>query len=392
MDGVGAPGTGPGVGPTAGAASSAFFLSQRRGRWRWPWLILSLVSALVVGMVALVAVAIGLLVAGEAGSAWAADAFETLDDGDVTATAPSQVALLFFMVAAGFWPAALVATLVHGRSPLSLVAPARAFRWSIVGKVLAFGVPSLLLVLLLPGLLDGSLTFTGFDVEHLVWTLPLLVIVLLQTSAEDVFFKGYLLRQLGAVTRVVWLAPPIVISVFVLLHVTNPDVQTNRELALTYFVASEALIIFLLLRTGGMEVPLTAHWVNNTMILLLVGERTTQANDLTLFVYDEQPLGLVGTLVAGAVLAAYLGAQLLAYTWPRSPFHLPHYEPPLPPRPGPASSPPPAPGAGAGLVYTPPRLDILPPPASAPVAGLSPPVVTHPTDETTHPHDEVEGR
>jgi len=45
-------------------------------------------------------------------------------------------------------------------------------------------------------------TLVDVGPSHLIWLLPLALVILVQTSGEDVFFKGYLLRQLGAATRV----------------------------------------------------------------------------------------------------------------------------------------------------------------------------------------------
>ncbi len=305
-------------------ATSPYFLSQRIGRWRWPWLLASVPVAIIVTVVGLAGVYLAVEVVAATGSQWAADASVHLDS-DRIATTPSLLSLELLFIGVPLWLAAAAGSIVHGRSIRSLVAPLHDFRWSIVGKILTFEVSMLALLVVVPtalGIVDGA-EFTGFEAAHLVWAVPLMLFILIQTSGEDVFVKGYLLRQLGAATAVFWLAPVVVVAAFVALHLGNPDFSETLWLLLPLFVASELVIVYLMLRTGGMEAPLTLHWTNNTLIFLLFAERASQANDLTLFVWDNDPATITDDVIRVGVLGVlYLGAQLAAFTWPRSPLFL----------------------------------------------------------------------
>ncbi len=168
-------------------------------------------------------------------------------------------------------------------------------------------------------------TFASLSWSDVAWFLPLALLTVLQTSGEDVFFKGYLLRQFGAATRVFWFAPTIVIIFFVSLHIGNADLQDHLWMLVPLFVLSEAMIVYLIMRTGGMEVALTWHWLNNTWIILFIAERATQANDATLFVFDEDQNTIVDDVVGNGLYVVFLAVQFLAFIWRRSPFYLaPH--------------------------------------------------------------------
>lgn len=255
-------------------------------------------------------------------------------EGSDPASEPFVVAGEFLVVGFIFWSGAIVGNLVQGRPVRALVVPARPFRWVIVGKVLAASVLlavvlTSLQLLVVPG--DTEVDFTGLGVEQLAWLIPMSLIVLIQTSGEDVFFKGWLLHRLGAVTRVVWLAPLTVTVIFVALHLGNADFDSDLVVLLPLFLLSEFMIMYLIIRTGGMEAALVLHWVNNIAIVFFLAERTTQANDLTLLV-SETP-GAQNALVdeeivgAASIAISYL-LMLVAFVWKRSPFHLEQYHPP----------------------------------------------------------------
>ncbi len=312
------------------AKPSPFFLSQRIGRWRWPWLLLGLVviSATLVTTYGLIFAAIELLQL--TSWEWAlnvSSALEISSESDSTATSPGRLAAeLVVIIGVPFWFAAIAGTLVQGRSVRSLIAPIEKLRWPIVGTVLIVEVVVFVATTLIDVVaLGGVYEFAGFDRSDALWLGPILLAVLVQTSGEDVLFKGYLFRQLGAVTKIFWLAPTIIVAFFVSLHLGNDDTQSAPLLIFAAFVLSDIAIIYLLMRTGGMEVPLVMHWTNNAFIFLVIAERETQSNDLTLFVFDEDPTTISDDAVAVGAFLVGVAVKVIAFTWRRSPFYLqPH--------------------------------------------------------------------
>jgi membrane protease YdiL (CAAX protease family) len=306
--------------------TSLFFESQRRNRWRWPWLLWGILLGSIGCLIACVGFCFALMILEKSMDlTWAGDLLKT-----ESPTTPPQLALALLGVGIPFWIAAIVGTLIQGRSIRSLVSPLRPFRWGLAGKSV-FLVSSLTIIIgaiPIPGIthLIPSLEFTGLTLDHAFWLVPLLLFTLVQTSGEDAFFKGYLLRQLGAVTRVSFIAPMVVAAVFFCLHVGNPDMTNNLWIHMPMFVVTELLAIYLLMRSGGMEIPLVLHWFNNVYICLFVAERGTQSNDLTLWVFERfedeainrsfDILSLVYSLIS-------VGLLLLAFCWRRSPFYVP---------------------------------------------------------------------
>ena len=314
--------------------ASPYFMSQRLGRWRWPWLLVGFAASalgLALGFGATVG-GIELLQLTEA--PWAEN-LEVLLSGDDEAliVEPFGVAGMLLFIGVAMWCAAIAGTLAHGRPIRTLLVPTRSFRWADVRKVLTLVLllwlaVTLVEVVILP--MDTTVEFSGLRTEHAWWLIPMMVLVLIQTSGEDAFFKGLLLHRIGAATKVTWLSPLLVTGVFVALHIGNTDLESELWLLLPLFVVSELAIVTLIIRTGGMEAALVLHWINNLTIFILLAERGTQANELTLLVWETpgSEAGLVIEEVRSAVLySLFLIALFGGLMWPRSPFYLERYRP-----------------------------------------------------------------
>jgi membrane protease YdiL (CAAX protease family) len=102
--------------------------------------------------------------------------------------------------------------------------------------------------------------------------LPLgLLLLFVQTGAEEILFRGYLQQQLAArfAARWVWFGLPAVI--FTLLHV-NPEYGT----ATTLLILGFGILPFALFaadlaeQTGSLGAPMGLHFANNFMALFVV--------------------------------------------------------------------------------------------------------------------------
>jgi hypothetical protein len=305
--------------------SSPYFLSLRLGRWQWSWLILATLSVVPVGAI----------------SVWLFDyLLEVLSNfTDTTwynfftetdhATDPPVVLIELICVGLLSWPVAICGTLIQGRSVKSLLAPIKTFRWGLVGKtiLLAILIELLFYIIPIPGLgeFEPTYQFNGFHSEYAYWLLPMFFCILLQTTGEDVFFKGFLLRQFGAVVPVFWFAPILVTAFFVSIHIGNADFMENIVAIMVYFVVSELIIIFFLMRSYGMEIPLVLHFLNNFILFMVCAEESTQANELTLWVYEK----CEDDLINRARIYIALGQELiffaclyLMFFWHRSPYYI----------------------------------------------------------------------
>lgn len=163
----------------------------------------------------------------------------------------------------------LAARLLGGRGPATLLGPG-GFRLRAFGAGVMFVLAVGLLGALAGGPLQDPLSRQlGFG----TWlrALPLvLAALLIQTSAEELAFRGFLTQGLAARFRapVVWLGIPAVL--FGALHWDSVTYGPNAGL-----VAANAALVGLILadvtaRRGNLSLAMGMHFANNAVALLLV--------------------------------------------------------------------------------------------------------------------------
>ncbi|MDW8396545.1 MAG: type II CAAX endopeptidase family protein, partial [Anaerolineae bacterium] len=159
--------------------------------------------------------------------------------------------------------ALLVTRLLHGRSPSTLFGVARRLNWMVI---LSSGAVWAVLMAISVGinfvLSPQQFTVNAKFVEFLPTLLVGLVLIPLQTSAEEVLFRGYLLQAIGRVVR-----PPVLLSVvngvlFVVPHLGNPEAQQETWLAAVQWFMGGFLPALLTLRHGTLDAALGIHAAN----------------------------------------------------------------------------------------------------------------------------------
>lgn len=100
--------------------------------------------------------------------------------------------------------------------------------------------------------------------------LPLaLVLTPLQTSAEEFFFRGYLLQGLGLLTRQRFVLIIVSSLLFAVPHFVNPEMQRGAVwLALLYFAFGVFLTV-ITLKDNRLELALGVHAANNLRFLFI---------------------------------------------------------------------------------------------------------------------------
>jgi len=221
----------------------------------------------------------------------------------------TQVGVLLYLVsfaglAAGI---ALVARLLQARSPRTLLGPggfrARAFGLG-VAVIAAAAVPTgLALALVAPPERQTSLA------EWAAWLPLALPAILVQSAAEELAFRGYLMQSLAARFRsplVWWLLPA---ALFGALHWNPGALGPNAPLGVLASTLIGLALADVTARTGNLSAAIGLHFANNTMAMLVVA-LPSPVSGLALFVspVDAGDVGLVRLL-----LAADLASILLAW-------------------------------------------------------------------------------
>jgi membrane protease YdiL (CAAX protease family) len=160
--------------------------------------------------------------------------------------------------------------------------------------------------------------------DWLSWLAPFALALLLQSSAEEVLFRGYLVQSLAARFHNPWIWAFLPTVVFALLH-WDPRASGIMNAAILVSVGSfgvaASLVTYL---TGDLGTAMGIHLGNNLFALLIVSHQRL-FNMPALFESRpfEQPGWSVGHAISVASISiASLGGLLLLLVHPRSPLRL----------------------------------------------------------------------
>tara|TARA_B100001113_G_C21096112_1_gene616647 strand:- start:366 stop:1367 length:1002 start_codon:yes stop_codon:yes gene_type:complete len=111
----------------------------------------------------------------------------------------------------------------------------------------------------------------NFNLEpFLILVLIVIILLPIQTSAEEYVFRGYIMQNLGLITRNRWF-PLIASSVaFGLLHGANPEIEKFGNIVFIFYIGSGLFAGIMTLMDEGMELALGWHAANNMVAALLV--------------------------------------------------------------------------------------------------------------------------
>jgi membrane protease YdiL (CAAX protease family) len=126
----------------------------------------------------------------------------------------------------------------------------------------------------------------------------------LQSLAEELLIRGYIMQGLGLFTRRAWI--PVLASslIFTLLHLSNPEAQTDTLLSLGSYLTAGLLFAMVAVKDNRLELAIGMHVANN--VFVLVANNAVSA-------LPVPPIFTVGTLDAGYNLLSSLVIAFIFY-------------------------------------------------------------------------------
>ena len=114
----------------------------------------------------------------------------------------------------------------------------------------------------------------------------------LQTSFEELLFRGYLMQGIGIAAKNK-LTPLIITSLaFGLMHALNPEIEKLGYSVLSVYIALGFFLGIITLMDDGMELALGFHASNNMIIALLVTSDWTALQTDSVFLDVSEPSAL----------------------------------------------------------------------------------------------------
>ncbi|KQU92167.1 abortive phage infection protein [Mesorhizobium sp. Root102] len=239
----------------------------------------------------------------------------------------SPIGILTALVSfAGIWIGLWVAMRwVHGEKLSALIGNSRRISWSdflkgLIAVLITSLISEILLYLLQPQIARGPISLSSW----LLFLIPIAALTLLQTSSEEVLFRGYLLRGLANRFRspFIWALLPTLL--FTSLHWSASAAPAINACVLVSIAAFALLLTLVVYATGNLGAALGAHLGNNLTGFLLISHQQSY-NSFALF--TARPLEGPGWTTYDAVLIAFIGIACSLLTivlllHPRSPLRV----------------------------------------------------------------------
>jgi uncharacterized protein len=210
-----------------------------------------------------------------------------------------MLAFVFFLV--GIF---LAVRFIHRRPFRTLITPDGHISWGrfLQGFAVWFvlsGLMSLVESLLYPGRYVWTLDLTHF----VPFFFLALILVPLQTSAEELFFRAYILQGVGLRLRNIWALSFISGFLFMAPHLLNPEARENYVLMGFFYFFIGAVMAYVSLRDGRLELALGLHAANNMFSALLANYTVSVMPTPSLFtVTTLDPVYSVSSAVIGLVI------------------------------------------------------------------------------------------
>jgi membrane protease YdiL (CAAX protease family) len=240
------------------------------------------------------------------------------------ATRPGTLAV--FLTFAGIWLGVWIAMRFIHKQKLSALfgasgrLSASAFLKGLAAIVLTSLLSEIVLYAVAPQFVRTPISF-GY---WLAFIIPVMLFAFVQTSAEELLFRGYLMRGLAYRYRspLIWAVLPTL--AFTLLHWHGGTPILMTACVLVTIGSFAALLAFIVYATGNLGGSMGAHFGNNIFGFLLISHESSFS---AFSLYDGAPLqaldwtpGTAAVITLLGIVSCALSALLLFH--PRSPLRL----------------------------------------------------------------------
>jgi membrane protease YdiL (CAAX protease family) len=282
---------------------------QGRNEW-WRYLLsvaIILILWLIIGSIPIFLFGVYLLMDGNPDSGLTAQGF--------TGVAPLMGMFVILSSYLFFFMAIFISVhFIHKRPFRSLITSQPKINWSRLFVGFTFWLIIAGLVSIFEAILYPGRYVFSFDPDRfIIYAIFALLLIPIQASCEELFFRGYLMQGLGLRVRGMIILPVVSGLIFGLLHLANPEMAVPSGawmLAVSYFLVGVFAALVTLL-DGGLELALGLHSANNLYTALVANTTVSALASESIFKVNEiDPLYGLISLAIGLVIF-YLLAFLI---------------------------------------------------------------------------------
>jgi membrane protease YdiL (CAAX protease family) len=198
--------------------------------------------------------------------------------------------VMILMFAIGLLFLFLAIKFIHKRAIKTLITSRNSIDWKRFWfGFITFGIVALVVTLSGVFLAPENYTWNFKPVPFFTLLAISFLFLPLQTSFEELFFRGYFMQGLGTWFKNRWV-PLIITSVaFGLLHGANPEVEKLGYISMVFYIGTGFFFGITTLMDEGTELALGLHAVNNIIAAFLVTTNWTVFQTDALFVDISEP-------------------------------------------------------------------------------------------------------
>lgn len=227
---------------------------------------------------------------------------------EIVATYPAWQAALAVLIS--FLPLLLFPVLLYRYllgAPVKRIftrSPAGFWREVLIGATV---MAALLIASAIPDLLfnRGAYKFT-FDIEEFLPYLAIaLIFIPIQTTAEEVFYRGWIQQRLENGRRSIWVVSGASAIIFALPHLGNPEVGGEFFFAAIGYGATGFMFAWVSMRDRSIGVAVGAHAANNLLAGLVITSADSALPSASIWTYpkvDWIPAAIFALLVIPAFI------------------------------------------------------------------------------------------
>lgn len=233
----------------------------------------------------------------------------SLDEAEMMRVLEPNTSLFYLLLpfAVAFFVIFLVVNKLHNQKIVNFLTTRPRFDWQRV--FFAFLVVAILAVasLGLEYYLNPDKYVWNYNPEKFFVLLLIAVLMIpLQTTAEELFFRGYLMQGIGLWARKRWVPLVVTSLLFGVLHGSNPEVAKMGSILVLVYILTGFFLAVMTLMDDGLELAIGFHAANNLVVALLVTADWTAFQTHSLFKDVAEPQ-LSFYLIAPPIIYAIIG-------------------------------------------------------------------------------------
>jgi membrane protease YdiL (CAAX protease family) len=241
------------------------------------------------------------------------------DPMDIFKTIPSNLRLFllllsFAFVLPGIW---LVVKKLHDLPIMSILSSRKKIDLErVLYSFMIWGTVVSAFVFLEYSLNPENYVFNFKVKEFLILAVIAILFIPIQTSVEEIVFRGYLMQGFGHWLNSRFMALFLTSTVFGSLHLANPEITAlGYEFVIIYITVGFVLGIMTLM-DEGLELAIGFHAANNLIVaLLLTADWTVFQTESILIDISEPSLGITDWITPFIVFPILLSVFARKYSW-----------------------------------------------------------------------------